>query len=176
MTQAIPLPPSTPLPDAFRLPAIPFTEPVARPPSFAPIPLPPAEPKQEVPKPNPPPPKKKEEAPAPRPPVKPPEIALPPVPQQQSTLDTVEIPIAGIEVPVPPQEIMVTAAATAGVSSVTAVAGTLVATNLAKRLTSVFKPVIKLAVKKLANLRGKPPAPTWARQRLIDKRKAIRTP
>ena len=86
-------------------------------------------------------------------------------------METIEIPIAGIEVPVPPQEILVTAAATAGVSSVTAVAGTLVATNLAKRLTSVFKPTIKLALKKLAKLRGKPPAPTWARQRLESRQR-----
>tara|TARA_Y100000289_G_scaffold59013_1_gene64722 strand:- start:956 stop:1576 length:621 start_codon:yes stop_codon:yes gene_type:complete len=82
-----------------------------------------------------------------------------------SQVETVEI-FGKFEVPVPKQEIMVTAVATAGAAAVASVGATMVAGKLFNQIVKVAKPVIKIVLNKLAKLKGKPPAPTWARQRL----------
>ena len=74
--------------------------------------------------------KKKEEKPKPKPPT------TPPVPSQIRYFD---VPGTDVQVPVPSNEILVTAGTTATVS----VAATLTATAVFKRTVSVLKPVIK---------------------------------
>ena len=76
------------------------------------------------------------------------------------------LPGTDITVPVPRKEILSTAVVTAGASSVAAVAGTLVASTLLKRLVSLLKPVLKIGMKRLAKLRGRPAPETFGRQRL----------
>lgn len=76
------------------------------------------------------------------------------------------LPGTQITVPVPRKEILSTAVVTAGASSVAAVAGTLVASKLLKRLVSLLKPVLKTGMKRLAKLRGHPAPETFGRQRL----------
>jgi len=85
-------------------------------------------------------------------------------------VQTWDVPLIGVEIPVPRAEILVTATATAGISSVVAVSGTLFATTLFRRLQPILKPIFKALLKKLAKLRKKNPPPTWARQRLLQKR------
>ena len=85
-------------------------------------------------------------------------------------IQTVELPIIGVEVPLPRTEILVTATTTAGVSSVAAVGGTLLATTMFRQLQPILKPIFKTILKKLAALRKKPPPRTWARERLLQKR------
>lgn len=82
----------------------------------------------------------------------------------------ITIPGTDIEIPVPRGEILSTAIVTAGASSVAAVAGTLVASALLKRLVPLLKPVIKIGVKRLAKLRGRPAPETFGRQRLKQRR------
>ena len=74
--------------------------------------------------------KKKEEKPKPKPPT------TPPVPSQIRYFD---VPGTDVQVPVPSNEILVTAGTTATVS----VAATLTATAVFKRTVSVLKPIIK---------------------------------
>ena len=74
--------------------------------------------------------KKKEEKPKPKPPT------TPPVPSQIRYFD---VPGTDVQVPVPSNEILVTAGTTATVS----VAATLTATAIFKRTVSVLKPLIK---------------------------------
>lgn len=88
----------------------------------------------------------------------------------ESQVEVVELP-GGFEVPVPKQEILVTAVATAGAAAIASVGATMVAGNLFKEVVKIAKPVIKIILKKIANLRGKPPAPTWARQRLESRQR-----
>mgnify|MGYP001159707209 FL=1 len=102
---------------------------------------------------------------------------LPPLPpyfgtdlEVDSQIEQVELP-GGFQVPVPKQEILVTAVATAGAAAVASVGATMVAGNLFKQIVKVAKPTIKIALKKIANLRGKPSAPTWARQRLESRQR-----
>ena len=99
-------------------------------------------------------------------------VPLPPLPPYDyeaevidSQVETVEI-LGKFEVPVPKQEIMVTAVATAGAAAVASVGATMVAGKLFNQIVKIAKPVIKIVLNKLAKLKGKPPAPTWARQRL----------
>ena len=99
-------------------------------------------------------------------------VPLPPLPPYdygaevtESQVETVEI-FGKFEVPVPKQEIMVTAVATAGAAAVASVGATMVAGKLFNQIVKIAKPVIKIVLNKLAKLKGKPPAPTWARQRL----------
>ena len=77
----------------------------------------------------------------------------------------VTLPVLNIKVPVPGKEIVSTAAVTSGVS----VGAAMSAQAILKRLQSVFKPLIKMVVKKINKLRNKPTY-TWSRQRLIDRR------
>ena len=60
-------------------------------------------------------------------------------------MDYVTVPLIDKEVPVPSQEILVTAVSTATVS----VAATLTATAVFKRLVSLLKPIIKTAWTKI---------------------------
>ena len=75
----------------------------------------------------------------------------------------------GFEIPLPRTEILVTATSTAAISSVAAVGGTLFATTLFRKLLPLLKPIFKTILKKVAQVRKKPPPMTWARQRLADK-------
>tara|TARA_Y100000033_G_scaffold1527_1_gene1411 strand:- start:81 stop:620 length:540 start_codon:yes stop_codon:yes gene_type:complete len=76
------------------------------------------------------------------------------------------LPGTDINIPVPRQEILSTAIVTAGASSVAAVAGTLLASTLLKRLVQLLKPVMKIGMKRLAKVRGRPAPETFGRQRL----------
>ena len=53
----------------------------------------------------------------------------------------------------PKEEVLTTAAATAGVAAVASVAATMAAGPVVQRLTKVLKPVMKTAVKKLAAIK-----------------------
>tara|TARA_B100000902_G_scaffold227567_1_gene216059 strand:- start:280 stop:894 length:615 start_codon:yes stop_codon:yes gene_type:complete len=185
----IPLPPVVPIPEAFDLPVPTLAPPTFELPKWEPIPIKP----RDIPALNPQPQpqesnpqdeeeeeeKEKEseertEAPSneilnsvqelitPMPP-------LPPYDYGEevtdSQVETVEI-FGKFEVPVPKQEIMVTAVATAGAAAVASVGATMVAGKLFNQIVKIAKPVIKIVLNKLAKLKGKPPAPTWARQRL----------
>jgi hypothetical protein len=86
-------------------------------------------------------------------------------------VQTWNVPVIGVEIPVPRTEILVTATTTAGVSSVVAVGGTLFATSLFRQLQPILKPIFKTVFKKLAALRKKPPPLSWARERRLKKRR-----
>ena len=64
---------------------------------------------------------------------------VPPIPQMPQEMRTVDIPGTDYSIPVPTNEILVTAGTTATVS----VAATLTATAIFKRLVSLMKPIIK---------------------------------
>jgi hypothetical protein len=85
-------------------------------------------------------------------------------PEVESQVETIELP-GGFEMPVPKQEIMITAVSTAGAAAIVSVGATMVAGDLFKRIVSISKPVIKAVLKKLAKLRKTAPPQTWARQR-----------
>lgn len=78
----------------------------------------------------------------------------------------ITLPGTDISIPVPRKEILSTAIVTAGASSVAAVAGTLVASTLLKRLVQLLKPAMKTGMKRLAKVRGRPAPETFGRQRL----------
>ena len=84
-------------------------------------------------------------------------------------VQTVTIPLVGLEVPLPRTEILVVASTTAGVSSVTAVAGTLLATSMFRQLQPILKPIFKTIAKKVAKVRKKKPPLSFGRQRLKDR-------
>ena len=88
--------------------------------------------------------------------------------QTESIMETVEVPFTNFEVPVPPKEILVTAVTTAGTAAVVSVGATMAAGKAFEQVTKVAKPAIKFVLKKLASIRGKEPAPTWARARLKE--------
>ena len=126
-----PVLPSLLLPDAPVLPRPVLEVPRAQVPSYKPLVVPPSDLRA--------PPgvkgttesdKKKEEKPKPKPPT------TPPVPSQIRYFD---VPGTDVQVPVPSNEILVTAGTTATVS----VAATLTATAVFKRTVSVLKPIIK---------------------------------
>ena len=89
-------------------------------------------------------------------------------------VQTWDVPLIGVEIPVPRAEILVTATTTAGISSVVAVGGTLFATTLFSQLQPILKPIFKILLKKLAALRKKEPPPTFGRERLQGSRHCIR--
>jgi hypothetical protein len=91
--------------------------------------------------------------------------------QTESIMETVEVPFTNFEVPVPPKEILVTAVTTAGTAAVVSVGATMAAGKAFEQVTKVAKPAIKFLLKKLASIRGKEPAPTWARERLKESRR-----
>ena len=82
-------------------------------------------------------------------------------------VQTVEL--FGFNIPMPRTEILVTATSTAAISSVAAVGGTLFATTLFRKLLPLLKPIFKTILKKVAQVRKKPPPLTWARQRLASR-------
>lgn len=83
------------------------------------------------------------------------------------------VPGTDISIPVPRQEILSTAIVTAAASSIAAVAGTLLASTLLKRLVQLLKPVLKTGIKRLAKLRGRPTPETFGRQRLRQRRNRV---
>lgn len=91
---------------------------------------------------------------------------------EAETVETIELP-GGFEVPVPKQEIMVTAVTTAGAASVVSVGATMVAGDLFKRIVQISKPLIKVVLKKVAKFRKKAPPLTWSRQRLATRRRKL---
>ena len=93
-----------------------------------------------------------------------------PVGAQFKEVTEFTLPGTDITLPVPRKEILSTAIVTAGASSVAAVAATLVASTLLKRLVSLLKPVLKIGMKRLAKLRGRPAPETFGRQRLRRRR------
>lgn len=99
---------------------------------------------------------------------------LPPSTSEFKEVQTVDIPIINVEVPVPKPEIIVTAATTATIASVASVGGTLAATAIFQRLTQVAKPVITFALKKLAKARGKEQPLSWGRKRAAQRRSRSR--
>ena len=175
------LPPVVPLAPTVAIPKPALSQPAPLVPKWEPIPIY----QEDLPTPEPKP--KPREEPAPRPPTPDKDILdsvnemitpspivppfEPPVPEP--TMDTIEVPFTNFEVPVPPQEIMVTAVTTAGASAVVAVGATLAATRLFEQLVKLFKPIFKTALKKLAKLRRKKPPLTWARVRLKESRPRI---
>ena len=88
--------------------------------------------------------------------------------RQAETVETIELP-GGFEVPVPKQEILVTAVSTAGAASVVSVGATMVAGDLFKRIVQIAKPLIKVVLKKVAKFRKKAPPLSWSRQRLASR-------
>ena len=89
-------------------------------------------------------------------------------PEVESQVQTIELP-GGFEMPVPKQEIMVTAVSTAGAAAIVSVGATMVAGDVFKRVVTIAKPLIKVALKRVAKLRKKTPPLTWARQRLATR-------
>ena len=187
----IPMPPIIPIPEAFNLPVPTLAPPSFELPKWTPIPVKP----KDIPALNPQPQPRKSnpqeeeeeeeekesedrtEAPnsetlnsvqqmiTPMPPLPPYDLGVPLPEEPESQIETVEI-FGKFEVPVPKQEIMVTAVATAGAAAVASVGATMVAGKLFNQIVKIAKPAIKIVLNKLAKLKGKPPAPTWARQRL----------
>ena len=187
----IPLPPVMPMPDGFQIPSPQLAPPTVEWPKWEPIPIK----QKDIPALNPQPqpqestpqeeeekeegPKERTEAPddktlnkvqemmTPLPPLPPYDFGVPiEVPEEpESQVQTVEV-FGQFEIPVPKQEIMVTAVTTAGAAAVASVGATMVAGKLFNQIVKIAKPAIKVVLNKLAKLKGKPPAPTWARQRL----------
>ena len=179
MANSIPVPAPIPLPPPFVVPDSELALPSFKVPAWEPVPIY----RETIPALNPKPAPEKEaeeekqteSKPRPNAEVAIPDVQtpeLPPLPIQE-TLNTIELP-GGIEVPVPPQEVLVTAVTTAGAASVVSVGATMAAGNLFKRIVSIAKPVIKTALKKLAKLTGKKPPLTWARQRQLESHLHIR--
>ena len=88
-----------------------------------------------------------------------PEISLP------KEITEITIPFTDIQVPVPKQEILVTAGTTASVS----VVATLTATAVFKRCVQILKPLIQQVVKRIQRRRGKEVL-SWSQQRLAQRR------
>lgn len=97
----------------------------------------------------------------------PPVQPFPWVEREAETIQTIELP-GGFEMPVPKQEILVTAVSTAGAASVVSVGATMVASDLFKRIVTIAKPLIKVVLKKVAKFRKKAPPLSWSRQRLAS--------
>ena len=90
--------------------------------------------------------------------------------EPEPTMETIEVPFTDLEVPVPPQEIMVTAVTTAGAAAIVSVGATMAAGKIFGEIVKIAKPIFKFILKKLAKIRGKDPGPTWARARLLESR------
>ena len=88
-----------------------------------------------------------------------PQISLP------KEITEITIPFTDVQVPVPKQEILVTAGTTASVS----VVATLTATAVFKRCVQILKPLIQQVVKRIQRRRGKE-VQSWSRQRLAQRR------
>ena len=88
-----------------------------------------------------------------------PDISLP------KEITEITIPFTDVQIPVPKQEILVTAGTTASVS----VVATLTATAVFKRCVQILKPLIQQVVKRIQRRRGKE-VQSWSRQRLAQRR------
>ena len=172
--EVIPIPAPIPIPSAFSIPDAVLIQPTIKPFEWEPIPLY-VETTPQIPDSpgdnssnN----TEEEEEPTPKSSVNPVE-AIPPqnlVPEL-AEVQTWDVPLIGVEIPVPRAEILVTATTTAGVSSVVAVGGTLFATTMFRQLQPILKPIFKIVFKKLAALRKKPPPLSWARERRLKKQR-----
>lgn len=184
------MPPVMPLPEAFKIPYPDIAPPVFQMPKWEPVPIKP----EDIPALNPKPagdpsnPEEVEEEPQPKPieerlddiqemmtPTPPLPLPLPeydyvpePAEKKDSQVNTVEI-LGQFEIPVPKQEIVVTAVTTAGAAAVASVGATMIAGKAFDQVYKIAKPAIKAGLNKVAKARGKPPALTWARQRLVSR-------
>jgi hypothetical protein len=172
--QAIPLPPPLPIPNSFVIPTPTLGVPTIKPLEWEPIPVRLEDVPIDIPNPNPANPEesaeeKEEEESEEKESKSDSDAEADAIPELQE-VQTVTIPFVGIEVPLPRTEILVIASTTAGVSSVTAVAGTLIATTLFRKLVPLLKPIFKTIAKKLAKARKKKPPLTFGRQKLLERR------
>jgi hypothetical protein len=92
----------------------------------------------------------------------------PPSPKE---ITTTTIPGTNIEVPVPAPEVLVAAGATSTIS----VGAALAASQVFERAQSVFKPIIKKALKIITKLQKKPPPLSWARERALPANRLSRS-
>lgn len=83
-----------------------------------------------------------------------PAINIPEEISQVQETTKVTLPGTTIQLTVPKEEVLTTAAATAGVAALASVGATMAAGPLVQRLTKVLKPVMKAALKKLAAIKG----------------------
>ena len=170
--EAIPLPPPLPIPNSFVIPTPTLGVPTIKPLEWEPIPVRLEDIPIDIPNPNPANPEEsaeeKEEESEEKESKSDSDAETDAIPELQE-VQTVTIPFVGVEVPLPRTEILVVASTTAAVSSVTAVAGTLIATTLFRKLIPLLKPVFKTIAKKLAKARKKKPPLTFGRQKLSER-------
>ena len=143
-----PLFPSITLPEPLQLPAPILEVPRADIPSYKPLVVPPSDLR-------PPPgikPSAKDEAVKKVKQINPikPKVETPILPPQPTLIQELNIPGTDISVPIPQNEILITADTTAAVS----VAATLTATSLFKRLVQIMKPVFKKTWEKITKTKG----------------------
>ena len=143
-----PLFPSITLPEPLQLPAPILEVPRADIPSYKPLVVPPSDLR-------PPPgikPSAKDEAVKKVKQINPikPKVETPILPPQPTLIQELNIPGTDISVPIPQNEILITAGTTAAVS----VAATLTATSLFKRLVQIMKPVFKKTWEKITKTKG----------------------
>ena len=188
--QPTPIPPIVPIAPTVQIPGPSLSMPAPQAPLWEPVPIyrddipgldpeptPEPEPESESESEPPPPPTEKEVLDAvgdmitPTPVVPPWELPVMDPVEPESTMETIEVPFTDLEVPVPPQEIMVTAVTTAGAAAVVSVGATMAAGKLFDQIVKIAKPLFKFILKKLAKMRGKDPGPTWARARLLESRR-----
>lgn len=79
-----------------------------------------------------------------------PKVEIPILPPQPTLIQKINIPGTDISIPIPQNEILITAGTTATVS----VAATLTATALFKRLVQIMKPVFKKTWEKITKTKG----------------------
>lgn len=163
--QARPLPPVIPLGKPFIVPDLQIIPPVIKEPKWEPIPIYVEDIPKEVEDPNA---STKEEEESPKETEN--KASPPPIPEM-AEVQTVTLPLVGLEVPLPRTEILVVASTTAAVSSVTAVAGTLLATTMFRQLQPILKPIFKTIAKKAAKVQKKDPPLSFGRQRLLERRR-----
>jgi len=176
-----PLLPPVPLPNAFQLPQPTLDIPLVNPPRWVPIPRR-LEEQSEPTAPNTKPSEEEViEKPVRSQPVAPPPIqqipftALPPLPEvetviPEATTNLITIPVIEIDIPLPSNEIMITATTTASIAAVASVGGALVAKTFFDYLLRVIKPLLQIIFKRIQKTRGKSTT-TWARERLKRQRK-----
>lgn len=88
-----------------------------------------------------------------RPPLQLPIVNIPEVSSQQEETTKVTLPGTAIKLTVPKEEVLTTAAATAGIAALASVAATMAAGPLLQRLIKILKPVMKTALKKLVAIK-----------------------
>lgn len=88
-----------------------------------------------------------------RPPLQLPVVNIPEVSSQQEETTKVTLPGTAIKLTVPKEEVLTTAAATAGIAALASVAATMAAGPLLQRLIKILKPVMKTALKKLVAIK-----------------------